>query len=868
MENSRVQSTDNHTNPAAQSTEAIKVLTSAFEHSIAPYQSVTVLHSFDDIPEDKQAFFLSLAERLYKDKNPGFEQWHEKRKKRSLEAVASHLFIGKTIIKSFWHDGINASKMKALYPVTKTPEKSRRVAKERAQKRQKIYTDFFERLFGPENDTILLPINDDQNVSVYDEITDFIAWYNREMRGENEPDLSWDPKTPNKTSFMSKAGKPTNGPKLMKLLRAHDWFLYEYIDSYGGLQPDLVKDQNETMKAFQENKVDIGFEHQCYQIQKNNWLISPMDDASELTKTELSNVLPNAFNSSDYRLLVTNNPDHIMAASTSQLWGSCLNQHGGAYRQRTWEYVDNGCMAAYLVHKDDPHCAYPLMRRLLRPGFDSNGHLAYKAGKAYGLGKGSNLSFKFTDSVKLFLKTIIPDMSDHKYDMPDEIYADDQYRDFDKNSLINNTQKTGPERSLNTLISDRMAGLMKNIDIDQSNHLCHLQSLRNDIHNALWKILEEKNAIHTENSSFTIYKTEYEALENCKGPEDFFAGFFERMENHPHSRAIEDYLKEYIKSASTRKEERMRKKSIKKALQGDFKSGLGHGCFWQLGWLGPFNVHMEASKTLKRFINTMYHNVYKHFFFTASHGGKVPLHRRFTRLRQYLKDNYLKQAFSEEFLNDLGINPNRDVREKIATVLKKSWLFRLKAKNGNTNHYEIDLYGFDYIRHMTKHFGDKLDRGLTATELFEYEYSKPANLQRPTDYNDQHDHIHSLAFNLKMIATIDERDLEKVKSLFINLYSKPEQLDQMAQSIFLESFKKGYSYEPQEIRDALRDYLAQRLKEINDIQIINKDVATATLNGTADINIFAYQDIEELVGKAKEMKPVRPPSASLRAYKR
>ena len=329
-----------------------------------------------------------------------------------------------------------------FFPLGKTSPLVQNVVDFAAAKRSKTSIKRHDTFFGKNNDMIILPlVPNSQTTTLNEEVNDFLEWYNAKIN-QGLP-LHWSPDAPNKTYRLKEQDglqKRQGGPRLMKLLRSHDWYLFEVIEALGGIGRKGLFEMDSTAltSEFKDNAHDISL--------------------PEITKTAYRHGLYEKFRNSltqdynlascqdfdQYRIIITRNPYHIASMSTGQMWESCMQLYDFCLRpdmsQEALNHAHNDCevfkdieygsLIAYLVHKDDQECRYPLMRRAMRVGIaDKNKNpkrqkFALITDNHYGLGLGSKLSFAFLETIRNFLdETYHNDLHGH-YSLVEGLYSD------------------------------------------------------------------------------------------------------------------------------------------------------------------------------------------------------------------------------------------------------------------------------------------------------------------------------------------------------------------------------------------------------------------------------------------------------------
>lgn len=331
---------------------------------------------------------------------------------------------------------------KHFFPLTKIPEDYREDFAKAHSDRSEQVKQIHDSIFGKDNDYLIFPLEDqslgkNQSYSLAEEIKDFLSWYNQIMRMNDQPPLEWDPENPNKTYSLNNKGERQNGPKLMKLLRLHDWYLYELIEILGGIgTKDLFK--KELQKELKEKQSASNKTADFIRKMKYRQSLYALFDGRQ---SEDYDVIDHN-NLDQYRIILSRHPNHIGAWSTNQIWRSCM-QLDGRHNQKNMLHEDirHGSLVAYLVHKDDLACRYPLMRRSLKPGLNSGGNYAFKIEHHYGIANASELALNFLKTLTRFVSETLNHRKRGSYKIDTKLYCDDG-RSFTSGAHFNQCDHT------------------------------------------------------------------------------------------------------------------------------------------------------------------------------------------------------------------------------------------------------------------------------------------------------------------------------------------------------------------------------------------------------------------------------------------
>lgn len=294
-----------------------------------------------------------------------------------------------------------------LFPMKKLLDRHIKKLNEKVSLRTENINKRLESIFGDtQSNTLIMPLDTTQPISLRSEIENFIAWYNEKIRMPNdEKPLIWSPDEPNRT-YTHVGDKKIAGPKLMKLLKGHDWFLSEYIEELGGIgTAELFKEAKKTVAdEFAENKADITMDHILQSVILKD--LGCLRRIGSMTTSTYDLVPDQAAN--QFSVVISADPVLIGEMSTEQIWKSCMNLYEGIERERMPNHVTAGNLVAYLVHKDDVDCRYPLMRRNLIAGYKEEDEyleedIAYGIERQYGLGVGSTISIMFLRTLQKFV---------------------------------------------------------------------------------------------------------------------------------------------------------------------------------------------------------------------------------------------------------------------------------------------------------------------------------------------------------------------------------------------------------------------------------------------------------------------------------
>lgn len=386
---------------------------------IKPYQ---LLFSMDDIPEEERPGLRKRAEEILAFFLPSQK---DSKKEFTLDMIMAHLYTGKPITESVQTDlslynrGLNSkSDLRDQYfPLGKLRKGHIEELFDKAETRSDDVKTRLEGIFGADNAemTLRLPLQSIDNTTLEKEIQRFIRWYNKEISW-GQP-VTWSAQDPKKTYLERSDEKIVNGPKLMKLLRAHDWYLFEHIESLGGLDRTSLKEKRQFDRA---EKKPFNLAHiQNTLIKKRLYNVQYLGDHDGLLSDG---------DISDYHIVISANPVLIGEMSTGQAWRSCMNLYDGTYKNRVLDDIEHGSIVAYLVHKDDKNCRHPLLRRTLKPGFRDDdfleNHAAYFPDNLYGFSSDSEVTMSFGRSLHEYLSGNINQGLTGDFEVKEEVYRD------------------------------------------------------------------------------------------------------------------------------------------------------------------------------------------------------------------------------------------------------------------------------------------------------------------------------------------------------------------------------------------------------------------------------------------------------------
>lgn len=401
------------------------------------------IESYDDIPENLEKRYKDIIKDVLRDivDKRNFNQLKKPYQKAIKSLIAARIHLGMNPYNSRFRDDVYTLMYRAIhgneesaenvikqqFPLMKTPADRRREFNEASLNRpyKNEINAFHDGLFGKNNDVLVFPVIEnldanDGSSTIADEIQSFITWYNDEIMTDGQS-LEWSPQQPNKTKLITKKGE-SGGPKLMKIIREHDWYLYELIEAFGGISTEgLVKKKNEKTEKTNDDTPSVTLDD-IIEIRNESGLFGMFDGRISQTYELITDKLE------DYRIVVSRNPFHIAEASTEQIWRSCLNLESGCYRDRLRNDAEYGSLIAYVVHKDDVMMRHPLMRRMLRLGENNDGDdlsLAFSIDRPYGVGNGSKLSMIFINTLKSFLLETTNSDKTKTHSVPGDVYVDD-----------------------------------------------------------------------------------------------------------------------------------------------------------------------------------------------------------------------------------------------------------------------------------------------------------------------------------------------------------------------------------------------------------------------------------------------------------
>lgn len=406
--------------------------------AIGAIEPTIQFNSLEDIPLELVERYKHLLDDYYKTYRFMYLNLPTKKKDKAkldrFVAGAIHLginhkleFFERTAV-TFLNGVTSNSDLSDSFPLRKTSKQFGKLFEDAATQRSERTNQIHDSIFGEGNDHLIFPIVDtEENVTIASEIENFVDWYNEQFPNKKGY-LKWNPDKPNNPLFIDSNGKEHPGPKLMTLIRKHDWYLFELIEALGGIGNNGLFTAHKTLKDKEvENSADednqkSSFEHLVDTKAKNtlmrSFYSSDVRDHGLIDHTNIEN----------YRIVLSRNPYLISEASTNQVWESCMDEYyGGAYNKKLPHAVREGSMIAYIVHKDDVNMRYPLMRRLIHPGYmnqhNKDHDPAFLVTKHYGVGKSSQLSSAFVQTLTEFFTDYNADKKG-TYHIEGSLYAD------------------------------------------------------------------------------------------------------------------------------------------------------------------------------------------------------------------------------------------------------------------------------------------------------------------------------------------------------------------------------------------------------------------------------------------------------------
>lgn len=808
------------------------------------HSAITRVNKYSDIPEENKKLLEPVALSILEEKSIDFENWNSAKKERFKKRLIAHLFVGRRVPDNFYKGNLKGSG----YPIVKTKARHSNRGKTLSNKVPSQLKRLQDDVFGAGNDVIFLPIDQQVSFSIIDEVNTFINWYNEASQAgktdHKAGELNWDPHTPNKTYYFSNDGQKKNGPKLMKLLRAHDWFLYEYIESMGGMQPEVFGAKT-TAEEFAENASDItGYVKSVERIFKND--ILKRASAPFHTDELVENYIRTEAELNNYRLVITRNPDHILAISANQIWNSCKNiLRGNDFNaiDNTRAFVKKGALVAYLAHKDDKNCSYPIMRRVLLPAYDKTTNTyAYHVDSHYGVSRGGTIANKYLTAIYAFLKNgVNKDSRDKVYCIDKKLYSENG-RNFNPQKVsrfdvgqvntfcsIDNECLGDYEEKIRSILSKQLNTQESDLNIFH-NFIMHSESLTNHEKHLRNIVKDSPENIFDEKA--TIIVDDVRSYENCEKWQDFFEGFFERRRESRFMQRVNTHLMDCLDKGE------LTEKQVREAIK-DHLVNLEYVLMRSNNGIPSNETYaliseIQQSRSYIRGIfessfDRVSMNVYEDDFFrnNAFFGYEA------------LKKNYFRQFYSDDLLTRVGLQPRKNFHKKFAQIVKKTKALSWQTKEGEKptaiNFFSVMLYRNPYMV-QTANIVKKLETNghisrdenglynLSPQDLIEIVSQNKSYFEvfGSAYYSPNHDdYLNTIIDKLKRIDT-SKLEIEKIKShhsdavqncitAHLILQTRTAEIEKISQRVYQDFRKKQTSTSPSEIIDGVKSLISRKL---------------------------------------------------------